>query len=207
MCWANLVAPNVNAALNAKLPELRKYPSILGEEASYVALRSWLALIITEVSDFFNVGKNLSKAQIAMTAELIIENYPHFTLADFKCCFRQNMASGKLFDRLDGNIICGWLHEYDTERNAALEKLYEQQDRELYQPPAKDSDAISFDEFEAKIRDRVAADDPEAIKALEYIDAYKSLRDNPSPSSREKELAFRKFYYQYLKSKKDAEKS
>ena len=33
------------------------------------------------------------------------------------------MASGKIYDRLDGNIILGWLNEYDVQRDEIVSSL------------------------------------------------------------------------------------
>lgn len=38
-------------------------------------------------------------------------------------CFRNAMASGKIYDRLDGNIILGWLNEYDAQRDEIVSSL------------------------------------------------------------------------------------
>lgn len=198
-CWSNLVTPDVKTAIKANLPALRDYPKIIGEQAAYIALHSWLAIIIAEVSDFFNVGKNMSKTQIAMTAELIVENYAHLTLADFKACFRKAMASGKLFDRLDGNIICSWLNNYDKERDVALAKLYEAQDRDEYQPPCAPS-GISFAEFKTSIEKRALEGDAEAKAILNNIAAYESLKKDNSDNKHQKDMAFRQWYLtDYLK--------
>lgn len=200
-CWSNLVTPDVKTAIKANLPALRDYLKIIGEQAAHIALRSWLAIIIAEVSDFFNIGKNMSKAQIAMTAELIVENYSHFSLADFKACFRKAMASEKLFDRLDGNIICSWLNDYEVERNEALAKYYEEQDRRQYQPLAPE-DGLTLEEYTELILARAMEGDKDAEEALGYIEKFKETlrKAGSSESNREKEINFRRRYLtEYLK--------
>lgn len=138
-----------------------------------------------------------------MTAELIVENYPHFSLADFKACFRKAMASGKLFDRLDGNIICSWLNEYEVERNEALAKYYEEQDRKQYQPLAPE-DGLTLEEYTEKILARVMDGDESAKEELEYIERLKETLRNAgtTESNRKKEIDFRRRYLtEYLKQK------
>ena len=44
----------------------------------------------------------------------IIDRFYYLKLEEIKLCFRNAMASGKIYDRLDGNIILGWLNEYDA---------------------------------------------------------------------------------------------
>lgn len=201
--WTQLAVCRIEDAIAAPLPTLREYTALLGEQKAYAVVTIWLQMILSEVADFFNVGKNFSKTQIAMTTDLIIEHYPHFTLADFKYCFRQNMASGKLFDRLDGNIICGWLNEYDVQRNTLLEKLYEQQDREQYQPPAP-VDGTTFEDYTRSVVGRAASGDEEAIDALVKIQEFLDFKKQAGTDydSRQKKIEFRRRYLtEYYKQK------
>ena len=59
----------------------------------------------------------MNDVQVALTADLIIDRFYYLKLEEIKLCFRNAMASGKIYDRLDGNIILGWLNEYDAQRD------------------------------------------------------------------------------------------
>ncbi len=75
--------------------------------------------------------------QVKQTVELIIEDYKHLKPEDFKACFNNAKKGhyGKLFDRLDGQIIMQWLCEYDNERDSEIEAYRAKQNRVLKQEP------------------------------------------------------------------------
>ena len=65
----------------------------------------------------------MNDVQVALTADLIIDRFYYLKLEEIKLCFRNAMASGKIYDRLDGNIILGWLNEYDAQRDEIVSSL------------------------------------------------------------------------------------
>lgn len=66
-----------------------------------------------------NVGKSFNAMQIAQTVELILEDFKHFKLDDFKLCFNNAKKGyyGKVYDRLDGQIVFEWLTKYANDRS------------------------------------------------------------------------------------------
>ena len=56
----------------------------------------------------------MNDIQMAQTADLILEEYYYLNIEDFKLCF--NMAKsgkfGKVYDRIDGQVIMDWLSTY-----------------------------------------------------------------------------------------------
>lgn len=79
--------------------------------------------ILNDLVDFFNVGKAMGAVQIAQTADLVIEEYYFFKPDDFKLCFTRVKKGlyGKIYDRIDGQMILEWLHQYKQERCAMAE--------------------------------------------------------------------------------------
>jgi hypothetical protein len=71
--------------------------------------------------------------QVKQTVELILQEYHYFKPEDFKSAFSKAMKGhyGKLYDRLDGQIIMGWLNAYDDARTEAVEELMSGQNRTL----------------------------------------------------------------------------
>lgn len=155
----------------AQTPTLAK----IKNEASETDARALLYIALCEVCDFFNVGKNMTDTQIAVTVDLILESFWHLHLEEIKYCFRRAMMREKLFDRLDGNIIISWLMQYDAERTEEAMRISEQQAvaEENALPPSS-SDAVTYDDYVASLRER-AATDPVAAKLLDEI-------DNPPPA-------------------------
>lgn len=152
-----------------------------------------LGKILNHVKSFFNVGKNMTDAQIGTTVQLLIARYPHFSFEDFRSCLLNAMASAKLYDRLDGNIIIGWLDAYDKERDEALLNLYEEQDRSLYQS-TESADGIAYDEFYAKLRKKAADGDRESMELLEKIRRINENTTSSGATERLKKIAFRRRY-------------
>lgn len=142
-------------------------------EISLDDARALLSIAICEVCDFFNVGKNMNDTQIALTVDLIIEQFWYFKLEEIKYCFRRAMMREKLFDRLDGNIIIGWLREYDAERTEEAIRISEQRDMQQVNEIKDNPNAVSFEDYVADLRSRAEKDK----KAAELIKEI----DNPSP--------------------------
>ena len=83
-----------------------------------------LVLILTDLANFFNIGKNMNAEQIKQTVRIICEEYDYLVIPeDFIFCFNKAKKGfyGKIYDRLDGNIILEWLREYSQERASAFE--------------------------------------------------------------------------------------
>jgi|GEM_PF-1110318 len=139
--------------------------------------RALLSIAVCEVCDFFNVGKNMNDAQIALTVDLIIEQFWYFKLEEIKYCFRRAMMREKLFDRLDGNIIMGWLREYDTERTEEAIRIPEQRDTQQVNETADCPEAVSFEDYVADLRNR-ALKDKKAAQVLKEIDNSSPKRLN-----------------------------
>lgn len=137
-------------------------------DASETDARALLYIAICEVCDFFNVGKNMNDTQVAMTVDLIIEEFWHLRLNEIKFCFRRAMMREKLFDRLDGNIIIGWLREYDTERTEEAMRISEQEEARQRDNILPTPGAMSYREWLDNLEER-ALTDQEAAVMLEQI--------------------------------------
>ncbi|MDE7180069.1 MAG: hypothetical protein K2N88_02585 [Muribaculaceae bacterium] len=159
----------------------------------------YLSLMITEVNDFFNVRGNMNAKQIKLTAELILDNpgFYDLTLGNIKACFRQKMATAKLYDRLDGNIIIDWLREFKSEM---AENVYDHRMGER-ESSDKSSDAISHKVYMAMLEARSNDGDKEAQEILnEYKKRSRILSEE---EQRKKELEFFKYKQEYAKRKQE----
>lgn len=60
----------------------------------------------------------MGQEQLVQTIQLIIEDFYYFNIEDFKLCFNNAKRGkyGKVYDRIDGNIIYEWLQKYSEER-------------------------------------------------------------------------------------------
>lgn len=171
-------------------------------EISLNDARALLSIALCEVCDFFNVGKNMNDTQIALTVDLILENYWYFHLEEIKYCLHRAMMRERLFDRLDGNIILGWLRDYDTERTEEAMCISEQEAMQAQNAAVESQGALSYGEYIEMLKER-AATEKEAAELLKEIESH---ADTPLPLTREqrqqKEHEFkmwRTFVYQAMK--------
>jgi len=115
-CLKTLQSSNFNTvekAIDSKSPSLAKINKVLGNQEVVKAI----AKMIINTTEFLNIPK-LTDIQIKMTAEFIYEDYNGLNIADINLCFKNGMKGkyGKLFNRIDGQIILMWLSEYTGER-------------------------------------------------------------------------------------------
>ena len=55
---------------------------------------------------------------MAQTADLILDEYYNLNIYVIKLCFNMSKSGkfGKVYDRIDGQVIMGWLSEYEAQR-------------------------------------------------------------------------------------------
>lgn len=187
--------------VSAQTPTLAK----IKNSASETDARALLYIAICEVCDFFNVGKNMSDTQVALTVDLILESYWYMKLEEIKYCFHRAMRREKLFDRLDGNIILGWLKEYDAERTEEAIRKSEQRESQMQYEHRPDPKARTYDSYINSLWNLALYADPEAVDKLcnmQEMAATQSPLLTPE-QKHQKNLAFKQYFYQqYLKGNK-----
>lgn len=92
-------------------------------ESSEIAVKALLSLLLIDTLDFLNVGKTMSDKQVAQTVDLILEDYSVYKIDYFVLCFNKAKKGyyGKLYDRVDGQIILDWLRQYDLDYQLEIE--------------------------------------------------------------------------------------
>ena len=183
----------------AQTPTLAK----IKNTASETEARALLYIAVCELCDFFNVGKNMSDTQVALTVDLILESYWYMKLEEIKFCFRRAMRREKLFDRLDGNIIIGWLREYDDERTEEAMRL---SDSQAAREKSPSPDAMSWAQYHAKLKELAESGDEAAqtkIKEIEEVRSTSGMRLLTKEQKHEKERDFKQYFFnEYLKGRK-----
>ena len=119
-CYHNLPARKIENIISMK--DHTTIASI-ERETSEFQLNALLYFIVNYLVNFFNVGKTMNASQIQQTVALIRETYPYLMIEDFKICFNDAKKGlyGKLYDRIDGQIILDWLDRYDNRRACAFQ--------------------------------------------------------------------------------------
>lgn len=135
--------------------------------------RAALVFPLSELLDFFNVENTMSDAQVAFTINLLVEEYPYLKLDDYKMCFRKVMLGhyGKVYNRIDGQMILGWIHTYVRERAAAADEISYNEHKEL----KSTGGVMYYDEYRKELEREAAAGNEEAIKRLRLSDEVAGL--------------------------------
>lgn len=198
--YQGLRTSSVSTMVKAQTPTIAE----IKNKASETDARALLYIAVCEVCDFFNVGKNINDVQVATTVEMIIESFWHLKLEEVKYCFRRAMRTERLFDRLDGNIILGWLRTYDEERTEEAIRISEQEATEEVNAhclPAPG--AISYEEYMAILERQAAAGDKEAQSKLKSIRSIPKSGLSPDKKQAENDHKFKIWKtFHYLPNKK-----
>ena len=144
----------------------------LKKERGEAKARSVLVLIVNDMLDFFNAAGDMNDTQVAMTVDFILEEYPYMQADDITLCFRNAMKGkyGKLYNRIDGQIIMGWLREYNRERcTVASEQSYNEHKAYLSEE-SKPTQGIFYAEYRARLERRARVGDQEAKRLLDLSD-------------------------------------
>lgn len=187
--------------VSAQTPTLAK----IKNTASETDARALLYIALCEVCDFFNVGKNMSDTQIALTADLILESFWYLKLEEIKYCFRRAMQQEKVYDRLDGNMILGWLRDYDAERTEEAIRISEQKEAEELNQYHPDPQALTYDSYINSLWNLALYADPRAVEILSEMEDTKPMRIKflTIEERHQKEFAFQLFRQKYIQNKKN----
>lgn len=109
-----MVVRNFDDVLTSVSPSIAALKKELGD----MHTKAILTIIIDDLINFFSIGKSMGADQIAQTIQLIQEEYFMLKPEDFKLCFNNAKKGkyGKVYDRLDGQIILEWISKYQADR-------------------------------------------------------------------------------------------
>ena len=144
----------------------------LKKERGEAKARSVLVLIVNDMLDFFNAAGDMNDTQVAMTVDFILEEYPYMQADDITLCFRNAMKGkyGKLYNRIDGQIILGWLREYNRERCTAADRHSYNEHKAHLSEEAKPTEGIFYAEYRAELERRAQGGNDEAKRLLALSD-------------------------------------
>lgn len=102
------------------MPTIGTVKKVYGDDFAQAYIETW----IVNISEFVNIGKNMNENQIYETAQMILDSYPYFTLADINLIFKKAKKGdfGQIYDRLDGQIIFSWFTKYNQLRCSEAEE-------------------------------------------------------------------------------------
>ena len=157
-----------------------------------------LTIIVSQQVQYFNVGKTMNAAQVAMVVDDIIDRFGYMTLEEVATAFATARRTAQVYDRLDPNILISWLYDYDRRRDELCERQAQQPSSspESSSPAAvpsasaeRPSRPMTYEEYSRWLEAEVAKGNPEAIRAKADFDENRRRREEPA----RKEDEFRKW--------------
>lgn len=137
--WASINPRTMQDVFNAPDITLAAIRKETGEQKLHAMMVKWMNSFIS----FYSTNGTMDAYQVADTINLIIDEYPYYTMYDFKLFFKRAKLGyyGEVYGRIDGSVILSWLRKYDIQRDtAAMEASIKEQERykELgKRPPSK----------------------------------------------------------------------
>lgn len=114
---------------------------IKGEKGEQSAV-SVLVAMMDACQQYFNLQQPMQPMQLALTAELIMEDYYFLRLDELQLCFRMAMKGdfGPLYNRIDGQVFFEWIKKYMTTRGQVTERIQQEKKQtnniyEMFQHP------------------------------------------------------------------------
>ena len=108
----NILKMKMNDVVELQLndPPISLYKSYKENEEKTVDI---LMLMMLKFQDFYNCKSKMNREQVEETAFLIIERYRGLNFVDIGMCLKLAKMQEKIYDRIDGGMILGWLDLYD----------------------------------------------------------------------------------------------
>lgn len=127
--------------------------------------RAIVVILLSEVVDFFNASNTMNDSQVAITTDLIIEEYPYFKIDDLKLCFRNAMKGryGEIYNRLDGSVIMNWLKQYNQERCAKADIASYNEYKEHI---GEENTGLFYDDYRNQLKELASQGNTDAQEAL-----------------------------------------
>jgi hypothetical protein len=100
------------------LAEIRK-------DKSQQATVNIMVAMMDACQQYFNLQQPMNAQQLALTAELILEDYYYLRVDELQVCFRMAMKGefGPLYNRIDGQVFFEWIKKFMSKRQAISERI------------------------------------------------------------------------------------
>ncbi|MBR8707150.1 DUF6633 family protein [Bacteroides pyogenes] len=166
--------------------------------------RAAVAYLLADALEFFNAGETMSDTQVAMTVDLIIEEYPHLKTDDLKLCFKNAMKLkyGQIYNRIDGQVVLSWLKKYNSERCSIADNQSYKEHRLLIESDSKPTSGLFYEEYRAELQERARNGDKDAVTALELSDRISNMIQERRVERQKKDL---NAFYKKLESENETD--
>jgi hypothetical protein len=148
------------------LAEIRK-------DKSQQATVNIMVAMMDACQQYFNLQQPMNAQQLALTAELILEDYYYLRVDELQVCFRMAMKGefGPLYNRIDGQVFFEWIKKFMSKRQAISERINidKQSNNNIYE-------LFSNPQMTEAMQDVVTKMDAKMLQTP----AHEPKRDNPS---------------------------
>lgn len=145
--------------------------------------RAVVSYLLADALELFNVRETMNDVQVALTVDLILEEYPYLQTDDLKLCLRNAMKLryGEVYNRIDVTVVMGWLRAYNRERCSEADVQGYNEHRRLLSAAtdasaaAPEEGGITRDEYISRLTARARRGDARASRQLEVsraVDGY-----------------------------------
>ena len=145
----------MSQAVQYQSPTIREMRTAIGEEK----IAGHVTLFLIDLFEFFAVGKSVGEVQVKETAEIIVDTFPDIKISDLAYCFKLakagQLTDGKIYDRLDGQVVCLWITDYKN-RYADTKTMIQRKDIPKIEPINKEAQMES-DAIIQRLKERWAA--------------------------------------------------
>ena len=124
---------NLNSSANStevKLHEIlatKTSPTLaeIRKDKSQQATVNIMVAMMDACQQYFNLQQPMNAQQLALTAELILEDYYYLRVDELQVCFRMAMKGefGPLYNRIDGQVFFEWIKKFMAKRQAISERI------------------------------------------------------------------------------------
>lgn len=99
----------------------------------------WIAEMLLQTLNQFNIGRNMTDEQIRTCAFDIVDTFPQLNLFDIKTCFKKaeagfyniDKSSGKIYHGIDKLVVFEWLYLFEQEKLDLIVKHREKENKNL----------------------------------------------------------------------------
>ena len=118
-------------------------------EAGEAWARALMVKLINNFVSFYSTNNTMNDYQIADTVDLVIEEYPHYKLDDYKLFFKMAKKGyfGQIFGRIDGEVILTWLKKYDEQRSLEAQNIAIKEKERIQYEQSDFNVGMSYDEY------------------------------------------------------------
>lgn len=162
-----------------------------------------IVIALIHTARLVNVENNLNETQIGEIANDVLEEYGYLKVEELKYILKTAVKSQKIFGRLDYNVVMNWFKDYDTERTEEAMRLSDQEALQIQYQQQPSPGAVSFEQYIDSLWGLALYADADAVEKLADLQELAATMSLSPEQQHEKELNFKKYFYQqYLKGNK-----